>query len=374
MMADSQAILSGNGDDPRTLIVVFLRGGADGLNMVAPFGDDGYRKARPRIALGREDSIKLDDFFGLNPLLGGLEGAWNRGDLAIVHAAGSEDQTRSHFEAQDLMEHGGLAAGGWLGRFLRYKDRPADAGLAAIALSKGLPESLRGAPAATAMSSINEFSLGRANSELQNSLSKLYTAQGGLLEQPARDTFRALTRIDALRNNEYEPQNGAVYSDDPFSRSLVQTARLIRARVGVEAVTLDLGGWDSHLSQGPIMNPRMTRLADGLGAFHQDMGKDFANVTVVVMSEFGRRVRENSAFGTDHGRGGVMFVMGRGVNGGKVLGEWPGLSDDVLEGPGDLPVRSNYRDVLAPVLSRHGAGELQLIFPDYRLSPLAIVS
>ena len=174
-MADQEAILSSNGDDPRALVVVFLRGGADGLNMVAPFGDDGYRKARPRIALGTEDSIKLDEFYRLNSLLKGLEPAWNEGDLAMIHACGSEDETRSHFEAQDLMEHGGMTAGGWLGRFLRFKDRPADGGLAAIALSKGMPESLRGAPAATAMGSINEFTLGPGNEGVQKSLSRLYS-------------------------------------------------------------------------------------------------------------------------------------------------------------------------------------------------------
>ena len=374
-MADQEAILSSNGDDPRALVVVFLRGGADGLNMVAPFGDDGYRKARPRIALGTEDSIKLDEFYRLNSLLKGLEPAWNEGDLAMIHACGSEDETRSHFEAQDLMEHGGMTAGGWLGRFLRFKDRPADGGLAAIALSKGMPESLRGAPAATAMGSINEFTLGPGNEGVQKSLSRLYSDHGGLLEKPARDTLRALERVDDLRNGDYEPANGAKYSWDPFAKAMAQTARLIKARVGVEAVTIDNGGWDSHLSQGPIMNPRMTRLGDGLGAFHQDLGKDMKNVTVLVLTEFGRRVSENSAFGADHGRGGVMFVLGKDIQGGKIHGDWPGLSDDVLEGPGDLPVVTNYRDVLAPVLKRHGAGKgMNKIFPDYDLNPLDILS
>lgn len=372
----AEAFVSGNRDEQRALVVVFLRGGADGLNMVAPFGDDGYRKARPRIALSRENSIKLDDFFGLNPLLGGLEDAWNDGELAVIHAAGSEDQTRSHFEAQDLMEHGGMVAGGWLGRFLRYKDRPADGGLAAIALSKGLPEALRGAPAATAMNSIRDFALDRhGKTGLQGSLEKLYAAQGGILEASARDTFKALDRIEELRSKQYEASNGAEYSWDGFAKSMAQTAMLIKARLGVEAVTLDLGGWDSHLSQGPIMNPRMQRLANALGAFRQDLGKDMERVTVVVMTEFGRRVSENSAFGTDHGRGSVMFVMGKGVNGGNVLGKWPGLSDEVLEGPGDLPVATNYRDVLVPILQRHGANkQLDKIFPEYELKPLTVLT
>jgi uncharacterized protein (DUF1501 family) len=369
IMPDPTAILSGNRDDPHTLVVVFLRGGADGLNMVAPLGDDGYFRARPRIAIRRENAIPLDDFFGLNPVLGGLAPAWNDGHLEIVHAVGSEDQTRSHFEAQDLMEHGGVTGGGWLGRFLRFKERPGEGGMTAIALSKGLPESLRGAPAATAMGSINEFTLGAKNRGLQDELAKLYARHPGLLAAAGRDTIKALEKLEELRSQRYQPANGAEYARDPFSRSLTQTAQLIRARLGVEAVTLEIGGWDSHLTQGSVMDPRMRELGNGLGAFYTDLGSEMDKVTVVVMTEFGRRVSENSAFGTDHGRASAMFVMGKDVNAGKVQGAWPGLTTDVLEGPGDLPVTTNYRNVLAPVLKRHGAGTgMDKVFPQFNLT------
>ncbi len=372
-MATTTTYVSGNGDNPRTLIVVFLRGGADGLNMVAPLQDAGYYKARPRIAIGEKAALRLDDFFGLNPILSGLEPAWKDGALGIVHAVGSEDQTRSHFEAQDLMEHGGEVAGGWLGRFLRYKDQPATSALAAIALGQALPESLRGAPAATALQSLRDFSLGKQSDGLRKGLARLYELQRGLLTHPARDTLNAIDRIEKLNATEYAASHGAEYSYDSFSRGLKQTAQLIKAKVGVEVVSIDLGGWDSHLNQGGIMDPRMRELSRGLNAFYQDMGKAMTHVSVVVMTEFGRRVAENSAFGTDHGRGSAMFVMGGGVTGGKVMGKWPTLKDEVLEGPGDLPVTTNYRDVLAPVLTRHGASDdWSRVFPQFDLQPMQI--
>src|SRR5262249_17304424 len=147
---------------------------------------------------------------------------------------------------------------------------------------------------------------------------------------------------------------------------------LIKARVGIEAASIDLGGWDSHLSQGTIMDPLITRLGKGLSAFYKDLGRDMEKTTIVVMTEFGRRLAENSAFGTDHGRGSVMFVLGGGVQGGRVLGKWPGLTKDVLEGPGDLPVVNNYRNVLAPILRRHGASEMDRVFPEFTLNPMAL--
>lgn len=188
-----------------------------------------------------------------------------------------------------------------------------------------------------------------------------------------RDTLGALRRIEEVRKSPYAPAHGAEYGDGEYSRGLKQIAQLIKARVGLEAATLDLDGWDSHFQQGLVMDPRMVQLSRGLSAFVRDLGAMLATVTVVVMTEFGRRFFENSALGTDHGRGSVMFIAGGGVKGGRVYGTWPGLTDDVLEGPGDLPVTTNYRDVLAPVLARHGAdGALARIFPNHDLKPLAL--
>lgn len=369
---NSQLALSGDGDRRQTLVAVFLRGGADGLNMVAPFEDDGYFKARPRIAIKKEDSIPLDDFFGLNPLLGELEAPYKDGHLAVVHAAGSEDATRSHFEAQDLMEHGGLLVpGGWLGRFLRALPHGGTGPLSAIAVGRSVPECLRGAPASTVMESLETFSLGRKAERMTAALTRLYSLEHNALGRVATDTLGAMKRIEKLRAEEYVPANGAEYSHDEFSKGMEQVARLIKARVGLTSVSIDIGGWDSHFVQSSVMDPLMPRLAKGLSAFYKDLGQEMENTTVVVMTEFGRRVYENASFGTDHGRGSVMFVMGGGVKGGRVITQWPTLNDEILEGPGDLPVTTNYRDVLAPILSRFGVGaKMDKVFPDYDLKPL----
>ena len=378
-MANLRGTLGGNGDRPECLVVVFLRGAADGLALVPPIADDAYYRARPLLGVRPEQALNLDATFGLHPTLAGLKPAFDDGELAIVHAAGSEDSSRSHFEAQDLMEHGGLAAGGWLGRFLRFRSAAGSGALSvrgalsAVALGKTLPECLRGAPSATVMQSLDDFSLGPQSPALLPRLARLYAAESDELGRAARDTLEALHRIEALRAEPYRPAHGAEYPRGEFGDGLAQLARLIKARVGLEAAAIDLGGWDSHLAQDRLLEPLMTRLAQGLAAFRQDLGEATATTSVVVMTEFGRRVRENASLGTDHGRGSVMFVLGGGVRGGRVVGGWPGLERDVLEGPGDLPVVNNYRDVLAPVLRRHGAGDdLSHVFPDFDLAPLAL--
>ncbi|MEZ5301541.1 MAG: DUF1501 domain-containing protein [Verrucomicrobiales bacterium] len=371
----ASAIVSGDGDRTRSLVVVFLRGGADGLSLAPPVGDDLYYKSRPRIAVDKDEAFALDGPFALNPLLAGLEPAWKDGRMALIHAAGSEDDTRSHFEAQDLMEHGG-GGGGWIARFLRFREGPPPSALAAVALGNTMPESMRGAPASAVFESLADFSLGQSEDGFLSGLEALYTGAGApdFLAQAAGDTIGALRRIGDLRERDYSPANGADYKDDSFSRKMRQAAQLIKARVGTESVCIDLGGWDSHLTQGSIIDPLMQRLGDGIGAFYQDMGAAMDDTAVVVMTEFGRRVEENSAFGTDHGRGGAMFLLGGGIQGGRSYGEWSGLSRELLEGPGDLPMLNNYRDALAPLLSKQGADAeaLAKIFPGYDLKPVPL--
>ena len=369
---NSQAFLSGNGDDQQSLVVIFLRGGADGLTLVAPVEDDDYHRARPRIAVAKSAALKLDDVFALHPLMADLHPLYQEGALAIVHSAGSEDDTRSHFEAQDLMEHGGFVAGGWLGRFLRARPRTQGGALSAVAVGRELPECLRGAPSAAVMQSIDEFTLGHGGAPLSKALERLYAPQKDLLGQAARNTLDALGRMDRLRGTAYQPAHGAVYGKDTFALGLQQVARLIKTRVGLEAASIDIGGWDSHFTQGTWIDPLMTRLSKGIAAFHRDLGPAMQRTTLVVMTEFGRRVRENASFGTDHGRGSVMFAMGGGVKGGRVLGGWPGLKGEALEGPGDLPVRNNYRNVLAPILARQGATDFESIFPGFTLAPMQV--
>jgi uncharacterized protein (DUF1501 family) len=374
------ASLTAHRDDPRTLVVVFLRGAADGLTLVAPLEDDHYHRARPRLAVKKSDAVPLDGFFGLHPNLRPLEAAWKEGELAILHGAGVEDESRSHFEAQDFMEHGGPVAGGWLGRFLRHRG-PAAGPLDAVALSPTLPEMLSGAPSVAAIQSIAEFGLGReVQPAFPRELERLYARETGplgtALREAATNTFTALRRIEAL-DAHAAPEHGASYStNDDFAQGLRQIALLIKADLGLAAATVDLGNWDSHFTQKTLIEPLMSRLANGLAAFRQDLGPRLATTTVVIMTEFGRRVAENSAFGTDHGRGGAMFVLGGGVHGGRVLGGWPGLKKELLDGPGDLPVWNNYRNVLAPILTRHGATAQSLpeIFPEFALQPVDLYS
>ena len=367
-------------DDPRTLVVVFLRGAADGLTLVAPVADPNYHKFRPRLAVKKSEAVPLDGTFGLHSNLRSLEASWNEGDLAIIHGAGGDSDTRSHFEAQDLMEHGGLAAGGWLGRFLRTRG-PSQSPLAAVALAPTMPESLSGAPSAAAFESLREFAIaedanGARAGAFTRALQRLYALEPGGLRDAAAHTFEALQRIEAI-DTKATPANGAIYDEhSSFAQGLRQIAQLVRANVGLDVASIDLGGWDTHFTQKSQIEPLMLQLANGLGAFRTDLGPRMATTTVVVMTEFGRRVAENSAFGTDHGRGGAMFVLGGGVKGGRVLGGWPGLKPEMLEGPGDLPVWNNYRNVLAPILVQHGAdtASLATIFPDYALEPLGLYS
>ena len=258
---------------------------------------------------------------------------------------------------------------------------PAGAGaLACVAVGKALPECLIGAPSASVMQTFEDFSLGGGTAAFRAQLERLYAMERGNLGAAARDTFDALVRIEALRTSPRPPDNGAVYPRDDFSAGLGRLAQLIKADVGLEAASIDLPGWDSHFAQQGQVDTLAGRLAEGIAAFRRDLGLRMATTTVVVMTEFGRTVEENSAFGTDHGRGSAMFVLGGGVQGGRLYGEWHGLAPDklerrgVLEGYGDLPVLNNYRNVIASVLHRHGAtpANLAATFPGFGLKPIPL--
>ncbi|HWB06538.1 MAG TPA: DUF1501 domain-containing protein [Verrucomicrobiales bacterium] len=335
------------------LLQVFLRGGADGLHLVPPVGDDAYYRVRPALAVKKRNAIPLTDLFGLHQDLSPLLPAWEAGDLAIVHQCGTADETRSHFEAEDYLHHGGLEGGGWLGRFLHQTRSASDGPLTAVSVGSAVSDSLRGA-AAVSLRSTEEFTLPDKDPAFRPQLTALYQKSGGLLGHAGDQGLKALSRIESLRKSPANPQNGASYADDEFSSGLQLIARLIRAGAGLRAATIELGGWDSHFTQIPLTSGLMPRLAAGLASFYKDLGTAMREVHVVVMSEFGRRVAENVSLGTDHGRAGVAFVMGGGVKGGKVLSDWPqsGLLESALEGPGDLPVRHSFHHVLTPVLKR----------------------
>jgi uncharacterized protein (DUF1501 family) len=348
-----QTVVSGAQDTSPVLVNIFLRGGADGLHLVPPTGDDAYYRARPSLAVKRSDTIRLTDMFSLHPDLAPLMPAYESGDLAIVHQCGTAEESRSHFEAEDYLHHGGLQGGGWLGRFLHQTRTPSDGPLTAISIGSAVSDSLRGA-AAVSLHSLEEFTLPDKDPALRPRLAALYGKAGGALGLAGDQMLKALSRIEAVRKSPSTAKNGAACANDDFSGGLQLIARLIRAGVGLRAATIELGGWDSHFTQIPLTAGLMPRLAAGLSTFYKDLGAGMRRVHVVVMTEFGRRVAENVSFGTDHGRAGVAFVLGGGVKGGTVLADWPrsGLIQSALEGPGDLPVRHALHHVLAPVLRR----------------------
>jgi len=358
----------------RVLVIVFLRGGADGLTLVPPLADDVYHRSRPTLAVGEGGAIDLDGYFGLNTSLRPLMSRYEAGDLAIVHGAGSEDTTRSHFEAQDFMEHGGERGGGWLGRYLRARGGVPSA-LGAVAIGTTLPESLRGAPSGAVIQTIRDFSLGEDRDDaFTDALGRLYARETGAVGRSARETLEAIRRLRALRSEPGEPDGGAEYPETEFGRGLREIARLIKADLGLVASTIDLGNWDTHFGQAALIDNLMDQLARGLDAFVTDLAGEASRVTVVCMTEFGRRLRENSSLGTDHGLASVMFVLGAGVEGGRVHARWRDLGRVDLQGPGDVPVGFNYRDVLAPILRAHSPEiNLEAVFPGHAFDEAPLI-
>ncbi len=346
-------VLSADQDAAPVLVNVFLRGGADGLHLVPPLEDDAYHRARPSLAVKKANALRLDDRFGLHPDLAPLYPIFQSGELAIIHQCGTADESRSHFEAEDYLQHGGPQGGGWIGRFLHQTRTPADGPLTAVSIGSAVSDCLRGA-AAVAFRSLDEFTLPDKDPALRGQLAMLYGKAGGPLGLAGGQTLQALDRIEAVRKAPDGPKNGAAYANDEFSSGLSLIARLVRARVGLRAATIELGGWDSHFTQLALTGILMPRLATGLAAFHRDLGSEMRRVHVVITSEFGRRVAENVSLGTDHGRAGIAFVMGGGTKGGKVLADWPksGIIATALDGPGDLPVRFPIHHAITSVLKR----------------------
>ncbi len=374
------------------LVCVFLRGGADTLSLLVPHGDDGYYRARPTLAVprpgsGTDSCVGLDGFYGLHPRLAPLHPLYRDGRLGFVQAVGSDNPTGSHFEAQDQVEHGAgfergrTPGGGWLGRHLRLAG--SDAGpLSAIAIGTTLPEALRGAPAASAITTLDDLSLALPAGDpdaFTRALGAMYAAQADELGDHGRETLALLERVRALRTAAYVPDAAASYGTDEFSRGLKEIARLIKADVGLEVATIDLAGWDTHFVQGQIgglIGGRIETLATGLAAFDTDLAAHRGRVTTLVLTEFGRRTYENSSLGTDHGRGFAVMALGAGIAGGKVHGRWPGLEAEAnADGPGGLAVAIDYRSVLTEVLAGPlGQTRCAEVFPDFSPEHVGLVA
>ncbi len=372
-----------------TLVCIFLRGGADGLNMIVPHGDDGYYQHRPTLGIPRPDdnraavrTVNLDGFFGLHPALAPLHDLYTAGNMAFVHATGSPDETRSHFEAMDLMERGAVQGDytGWLARHLATLDTGNESALRAIGIGEMLPASLSGSVSATALQSIADYHLqGREEhvGEMQGLLQTLYNQNEDMLTAVARQTFNAIDVLGKIDTASYQP-NGRAYPERELGQSLQMVAQLIQADVGVEVACIDMGGWDTHVAQGGSEGQQarlMDELAQSLRTFYEDVQTKLDQVTVVVMSEFGRRVQENGGLGTDHGHGNMMMVMGGGINGRHIYSQWPGLHEEQLVGPGDLAITTDYRDVLGELIrKRLNNPQTATIFPNYQLNELGLAT
>jgi uncharacterized protein (DUF1501 family) len=370
------------------LVVIFQRGAADGLNVVVPYREKNYYSMRPTIAIPQNQVIDLDGFFGLHPSLASFKPLYDQGHLAIVHACGSPDMSRSHFDAQDFMESGTPGVkntdDGWLNRALQAEDllhrcegTCEHSAFRALALGADVPLTLAGRVPAIALNNVNGFNIagkGPTPSPAANAFQAMYADSGDQIFHAAGDeTFEAVRMLRAANPAQYQPANGASYPNNEFGNSMKQIAQLLKANLGVEAAFTDVSGWDTHQNQGGVNGQLANRLSDfsqSIAAFWRDMGDSAENITLVTMSEFGRTAHENGTGGTDHGHANAMFVLGGHVNGGKVYGKWPGLSNEQLNQGRDLALTTDYRAVLGEVVTNTiGARDLEKVFPGASLNP-----
>jgi uncharacterized protein (DUF1501 family) len=365
------------GTRTRRLVVIFQRGAADGLNIVIPHAERSYYAMRPSIAIPRGSELDLDGFFGLHPAMTALQPLFRQRRLAIVHAAGSPDHTRSHFDAQDYMESGtpGMKSteDGWLNRSLRAVRQEGSAPFRAVALGPTMPRILSGSEPAVALNNINDFGVGGrgpASAPLSNTFEAMYAQSvDSVLHGTGAETFEAVKMLKSADPQRYTPAAGADYPRGRFGNSLQQLAQLIKANMGVQIAFADIGGWDHHVNEGSTQGQLANLLRDfsqSLAAFWTDLGDLAEDTVVVTMSEFGRTARENGDRGTDHGHANVMFVLGGPLRGGKVYGQWPGLEPEQLNEGRDLALTTDFRRVLGEVLSRHlGNHDLASVFPGF---------
>ena len=369
----------------KVLVAVFQRGAVDGLSMVVPYGDRDYAAARASIAIrpprgGDADAAQdLDGFFALHPALEPLMPMWRTRALAVVHACGSPDRTRSHFDAQDYMESGtpGVKStpDGWLARMVGTRAAPSSP-FRAVALGPTLPRILRGDAGAISLTSLERFDV-RASAEAavaRKGFESLYEQSvQDLLHGTGRETFEAVRMLKSANAARLAPENNAEYPRSRLGQSLRQIAQLIRSDVGLEIAFTDADGWDTHVGQGAEQGQLANRLRDfgaSLAAFVQDLGDRMGDVVVLTMSEFGRTVAENGNRGTDHGHATAMLLLGGGVRGGKVYGRWPGLARERLYEGRDLAVTTDFRALFAEVAGRQlGIARPATLFPGWTGAP-----
>jgi uncharacterized protein (DUF1501 family) len=351
----------------KRLVVLFQRGAVDGLNVVIPFQEQAYYQSRSSIAVLQARVINLDGFFGLHPAMASLKPFWDAKELAIVHACGSPDPTRSHFDAQDYMESGtpGVKStpDGWLNRALGVSPAPAPvSAFRAISIGPTIARTLSGRQPAQAIGNLATFGLHDHGSgaSLPTAAPNAPVAPDGfaamyadsvnsVLHGTGSETFEAIKMLRSADPQKYQPEHGAVYPNVAYGQGMRTIAQLMKSNVGVEVAFAEMEGWDTHHNQGGENGQLANRLrewSDSIAAFRTDMGQGGEDVVIVTMSEFGRTLQQNGTGGTDHGHANVMLVMGSPVQGGKVYGKWPGLGPGQLNDDRDLKVTTDFRQVL----------------------------
>jgi uncharacterized protein (DUF1501 family) len=366
----------------KVLVAVFQRGAVDGLSMVVPHGDPAYYPSRASIALPRATAHDLDGFFALHPALAPLVPLWEAKTLAVVHACGSPDTTRSHFDAQDYMESGtpGVksTAQGWLARTAGSLPAGRPTPFRSVALGTRLPRILHGDAGALALRSLERFEVRTtAPATAQRGFESLYgDGVRDLLHGTGRETFEAVRMLRAAGAARLAPANGAQYPRNRFGEALRQIAQLVRADVGLQIAFADMEGWDTHVAQGAEQGQLANRLGEfgaALAAFARDLGDRMADVLVLSMSEFGRTVEENGNRGTDHGHATAMLALGGGVRGGRVYGRWPGLAREQRFEGRDLAVTTDFRALFHEVTAAHlGIPPTTPLFPGWQPPPTAL--
>ncbi|MGK0216809.1 MAG: hypothetical protein ACI9HE_000281 [Planctomycetota bacterium] len=385
------ALAQGTAGTPRDVMVhVFLRGAIDGLSVIVPYGDGDLYNARPNLAVappGQTDgAIDLDGFFGLNPNAQRLTTPYSNGHLAVVHAAGSTDPTRSHFDGMKAME-GGVpeqsllnVSTGWLGRHLADVSPLGSGLLRGMAIEDTMPLHMIGSEGTLPVKDPANFQFpGRISTAAirRQTVENMYVLADDPLDGASLSTFGTIDLLDSIDFQSYQSAGATPYPTSPFGQKLRSSAALIKAGIQIEAIGIDYGGWDHHNSQGPIngvMAFSLSDLSTSLEAFYLDLlaTGHIDSVTTLVMSEFGRRVAENVSLGTDHGHGNMMLAMGGHIAGGQVFGTWPGLAPGQLDN-GDVQVTTDYRDVVSEILTNRMANtNIDNIFPGHVPMPIGI--
>jgi uncharacterized protein (DUF1501 family) len=365
-----------------TLVVVFLRGGMDGLSVLVPADDPHLPAARPNIGVPAGALLPLARGFGLHPALRPLHDLWNVGALTAVPAVSTPDVSRSHFQAQDCLERGGSGTGtneGWLDRVLDALGPGTT--FRAVGSGATVPRALAGDQRALAVDRLERFRLAgwdKVHPQTVEAVRALYTGLDHPIAQDVATTLEALDIARLVVAADLQP--AATYPEGELATRLAEVAQLVKADVGLRVACLDVGGWDMHTGLGTVeagaMTRHLTMLGEALRAFADDLGDRLADVTVVAMTEFGRRVQQNANAGTDHGHGAVVLLMGGGLAGGTVPGAWHGLAPEGLD-RGDVPGWNDYRDVLGEVVTHRlgvGAAGLATVFPGHRVQPLGVMA